>query len=158
MKMSRFLIISAALFMAASSTFAATATREDPPFRQRGDILVEIKGRGVYTYDGDKVPNQSDCEAQCRLLWPPIYAEDEAKPKGSFTILVRKDDGKRQWAFKGKPLYRWVSDVKRGDAGGDGVAGVWRLVKVFPKPTAQISADKIAEKPAEKAVEKTKQK
>ncbi|MGH8051269.1 MAG: COG4315 family predicted lipoprotein [Arenimonas sp.] len=152
--MSKYLMLGASLFLAASATFAAAPNKEDPPFRQRGEILVEMKGRGVYTYDGDKVANQSDCFAQCRLLWPPVYAEDEAKPKGSFTILVRKDDGKRQWAFKGKPLYRWVSDVKRGDAGGDGVAGVWRLVKVLAKPSVQPAL----EKTAEKTIEKPKQK
>ena len=152
--MSKYLMFGASLFLAASAAFAATPNKEDPPFRQRGEILVEIKGRGVYTYDGDKVANQSDCFAQCRLLWPPIYADDEAKPKGSFTILVRKDDGKRQWAFKGKPLYRWVSDLKRGDAGGDGVAGVWRLVKVLPKPAVQPAVEKIAEKTTEKPKQK----
>lgn len=149
--MSKYLMLGASLFLAASASFAATPNKEDPPFRQRGDILVETKGRGVYTYDGDKVANQSDCFAQCRLLWPPVYAEDEAKPKGSFTIFVRKDDGRRQWAFKGKPLYRWVSDVKRGDAGGDGVAGVWRLVKVLPKPGTQQPVEKMVAKPVEKA-------
>jgi predicted lipoprotein with Yx(FWY)xxD motif len=152
--MSKYLMLGASLFLAASAAFAATPNKVDPPFRQRGDILVEIKGRGVYTYDGDKVANQSDCFAQCRLLWPPVYAEDEAMPKGSFTILVRKDDGKRQWAFKGKPLYRWVSDVKRGDAGGDGVAGVWRLVKVAPKPVAQAAVEKTDDKTSEKPKQK----
>jgi len=148
--MSRFLIISASLFLLASSAFAATPNKDDPPFRQRGDILVEIKGRGVYTYDGDKIANQSDCFAQCRLLWPPMYADPEAKPKGSFTIFTRKDDGKLQWAFKGKPLYRWVSDIKRGDAGGDGVAGVWRLIKIAPKNNAPVVPDKTASMPTEK--------
>ena len=138
------------LLLFAESAAAATPNLVDPPFRQRGDILVESKGRGVYTYDGDKVPNQSDCVGQCRLLWPPMYADDEAKPKGSFTILIRKDDGKRQWAFKGRPLYRWVSDLKRGDAGGDGVAGVWRLIKVIAKPVSVPAAEKVVQKPSEK--------
>ena len=148
--MSKIFLLCVSLFLAANAASAATFSKADPPFRQRGDILVEIKGRGVYTYDGDKIANETTCFAQCRLLWPPMYAEDEAVPKGSFTIFVRKDDGKRQWAFKGKPLYRWVSDTKRGDAGGDGIAGVWRLVKVFPKPTGQTPAEKIAEKPSAK--------
>ncbi len=143
-------ILCVSLFLVAGAATAASPNLVDPPFRQRGDILVESKGRGVYTYDGDKVPNQSDCLGQCRLLWPPMYAGDEAKPKGSFTILIRKDDGKRQWAFKGKPLYRWVSDLKRGDAGGDGVAGVWRLIKVVAKPISIPTAEKVAEKPSEK--------
>lgn len=137
--MSKIFILCISFFLFANSAIASPFSKEDPPFRQRGDILVEIKGRGVYTYDGDKVANQSDCFAQCRLLWPPVYADDEAKPKGSFSIFVRKDDGKRQWAFKGKPLYRWVSDKKRGDAGGDGVAGVWRLIKVTPKKPANAT-------------------
>lgn len=141
--MSRIFIICFCFFMAAGSALAATVNKVDPPFRQRGDILVELKGRGIYTYDGDTVANESNCFAQCRLLWPPMYAEDEAKPKGSFTIIVRKDDGKRQWAFKSKPLYRWASDLKRGDAGGDGVAGVWHLIKVFQKPSAQTGPEKI---------------
>ena len=148
--MSKIIILCASLLLFSNAVIAATFNKQDPPFRQRGDILVEIKGRGVYTYDGDKVANQSDCFAQCRLLWPPMYADDEAKPKGSFTILDRKDDAKRQWAFKGKPLYRWVSDVKRGDAGGDGIAGVWRLVRVFAKPTSAVAPEKIIEKPTEK--------
>jgi len=142
--MSKFFILCISFFLSANTAGAATFSKEDPPFRQRGDILVEIKGRGVYTYDGDKVANQSDCFAQCRLLWPPIYADDEAKAKGAFTILVRKDDGRRQWAFKGKPLYRWVSDIKRGDAGGDGVAGVWRLIKITPKKQDAAVTDKSA--------------
>ncbi|MEO8001314.1 MAG: hypothetical protein ABI644_05515 [Arenimonas sp.] len=148
--MSKIFMFCVSVFLAANTASAATPNPGNPPFRQRGDILVEIKGRGVYTYDGDKVPNQSDCSAQCRLLWPPVYAEDEALAKGSFTIFVRKDDGKRQWAFKGKPLYRWVSDLKRGDAGGDGVAGVWRLVRVLPKPVSEPSTDTMVKKPSEK--------
>jgi predicted lipoprotein with Yx(FWY)xxD motif len=143
--------------LAAGAVSAAAIAPEDPPFRKRDGILVEVKGRGVYTYDGDKVKNQSDCFDQCRLLWPPMYAEDVAKPKGSFTILVRKDDGRRQWAVNGKPLYRWTSDLKSGDAGGDGVAGVWHLVKVSKTPAAK-PADKPAEKMVDKATPSDKQK
>ena len=31
----------------------------------------------------------------------------------------------RQWAFKGKPLYRWLKDQKPGDKTGDGFNKVW---------------------------------
>ena len=150
--MPRLLIIATSIFLLASSAFAATASKDDPPFRQRGNILVEIKGRGVYTYDGDKVANETTCFAQCRLLWPPMYAEPESKPKGSFTIFTRKDDGKLQWAFKGKPLYRWASDLKRGDAGGDRIAGVWRLIKIAPKNDSTTAPDKTSSAPSEKAI------
>ncbi|KFN41056.1 COG4315 family predicted lipoprotein [Arenimonas oryziterrae] len=115
---------------------AAEPAPGSPPIRQRAGILVDIKGRGLYTFDGDKTPGRSSCNNQCRLLWPPILAEADAQPKPPFTLVVR-DDGTRQWAYRGKPLYRWASDYKRGDAGGDGVSGVWHLVRVTaaaPKP------------------------
>jgi len=101
-----------------------------PPIRQRGGILVDLKGRGLYYFGGDD-PGKSNCSGQCILLWPPIIADANAKPKGEFSLVVR-DDGQKQWAWKGKPLYRWVSDRKRGDAGGDGVNGVWHLARLQP--------------------------
>jgi predicted lipoprotein with Yx(FWY)xxD motif len=103
----------------------------EPPIRKLDGHLVDLKGRGLYTWDGDKVLGQSTCSAQCRLLWPPIVADDAATPKGPFTIATRPD-GTHQWALRGRPLYRWASDKKYGDAGGDQVAGSWHLVKVAP--------------------------
>ena len=38
-----------------------------------------------------------------------------------------RDDGVRQWAYKGKPLYTWSKDTKPGDASGDGVGGSWHI-------------------------------
>ena len=125
---------------------AVDVSPSDPPIRQREGILVDLKGRGLYSYDGDVDPKRSLCINQCRLLWPPIAASAEAKPKGQFTIVARPD-GTRQWAYRGKPLYRWVSDQKRGDAAGDGIMGVWHLVKLPPPipnltPQAQAPANK----------------
>jgi predicted lipoprotein with Yx(FWY)xxD motif len=109
----------------------AAMAPSDPPVRQRNGILVDLKGRALYTYDGDIDSRRSRCNNQCRLLWPPIFASAEAQPKGRFTIVARAD-GSRQWAYDGKPLYRWVSDRKRGDAGGDGIMDVWHLVHLPP--------------------------
>jgi predicted lipoprotein with Yx(FWY)xxD motif len=39
-----------------------------------------------------------------------------------------RNDGGRQWAFKGKPLYLWIKDHKPGDMTGDGFKGVWHVV------------------------------
>jgi predicted lipoprotein with Yx(FWY)xxD motif len=43
-------------------------------------------------------------------------------------VIVR-DDGSRQWAYKGKPLYLWVKDHKPGDTTGDGFRGVWHVAR-----------------------------
>ncbi|MCX7041806.1 MAG: ATP-binding protein [Gammaproteobacteria bacterium] len=124
----------------AAQDAAAKAPSGDPPIRKLDGILVDTKGRGLYTYVNDKTLGKSDCNNQCRLLWPPLKAEPGAVPKGPFTLAVR-DDGSKQWALRGKPLYRWASDKNYGDAGGDGVSEAWRLVRVAPpKPAASAPA------------------
>ena len=47
---------------------------------------------------------------------------------GDWTVVVR-DDGTRQWAFRGKPVYYWAKDTKPGDRTGDGFNNVWRLAR-----------------------------
>jgi predicted lipoprotein with Yx(FWY)xxD motif len=118
---------------AADAVEPATQPAADsgPPIRKLDGHLVDLKGRGLYTWDGDKTAGRSTCNLQCRLLWPPILADAGAKPSGAFTIVVR-EDGSKQWALRGRPLYRWASDKKYGDAGGDGVSDVWHLVRIRP--------------------------
>jgi predicted lipoprotein with Yx(FWY)xxD motif len=55
-------------------------------------------------------------------------AATDAKPAGDYTVITR-DDGSKQWAYKGKPLYSWVKDQKPGDKTGEGVAGAWHVAK-----------------------------
>jgi len=122
---------------ALAQTAAPAASPSDPPIRKLNGHLVDLKGRGLYFWDGDTKGNSSQCNAQCRILWPPLFADDNAIPKGPFD-LVKRDDGRYQWALKGRPLYRWTSDKKWGDAGGDGVADMWHLVIVgTPKKAAE---------------------
>ena len=127
----RHIAFTSLLAFAASGLVLASpaASPGDPPIRKLDGHLVDAKGRGLYTWDGDTKGSTSQCNAQCRLLWPPLFAAEGAVPKGPFD-LVKRDDGRYQWALKGRPLYRWASDKKWGDAGGDGVAGTWHLVKV----------------------------
>jgi predicted lipoprotein with Yx(FWY)xxD motif len=47
---------------------------------------------------------------------------------GDYSVITR-DDGTKQWALKGKPLYYWVKDQKPGDTTGDGVNSVWHTAK-----------------------------
>jgi predicted lipoprotein with Yx(FWY)xxD motif len=93
-------------------------------------ILTDEKGMSLYVWDND-IPNsgKSLCVGGCSLSWPPMLAADDAKPAGDFTLIVR-DDGKKQWAHKGKPLYSWVNDKKPGDRTGDGFrGGIWHLAR-----------------------------
>ena len=47
---------------------------------------------------------------------------------GDWSVIAR-DDGSKQWAYKGKPLNYWVKDQKAGDRTGDGFNKVWQLAK-----------------------------
>jgi predicted lipoprotein with Yx(FWY)xxD motif len=47
---------------------------------------------------------------------------------GDYTVVTR-DDGTRQWSYKGKPLYFWVKDRQPGDKTGEGVNNVWRTAR-----------------------------
>ncbi len=80
-------------------------------------ILTDSKGMTLYTFDMDKEPGKSACNGQCITYWPALTAAAEAKPMGNWTIATR-DDGAKQWAYKGKPLYTFMMDKKAGDTAG----------------------------------------
>jgi predicted lipoprotein with Yx(FWY)xxD motif len=80
-------------------------------------VLVDAKGMTLYTFDNDK-DGKSVCNGQCAQYWPPLAAGADAKAMGDWTVITR-DDGSKQWAHKGKPLYTFVQDKKAGDNTGN---------------------------------------
>ena len=95
-----------------------------------GGVLTGATGMTLYTFDKDTAGSgKSVCNGPCATNWPPLMAADMAKPYGEYTVISR-DDGKKQWAYKGKPLYFWVKDQKPGDKTGDGfLNGAWHVAK-----------------------------
>ena len=74
---------------------------------------------------GDKdTPGVSNCYDDCAVKWPPLFAADDAKDEGEFTVVTRKD-GTKMWAHDGWPLYLWINDKAPGDTTGDKVGDVW---------------------------------
>ena len=90
-------------------------------------MLADPNGMTLYTYDKD-TPGKSACTGECAEYWPPVKASASDKPVGDLTLITR-DDGTKQWADGGKPLYTYVKDKKPGDVTGDGVNNVWHAVK-----------------------------
>jgi predicted lipoprotein with Yx(FWY)xxD motif len=89
-------------------------------------ILADMKGMTLYTFMKD-AECKSNCNGQCEKNWPPLMAAADAMPMGDWTIVTR-DDGSKQWAYKGKPLYTWAKDTKPGETTGDGVGnGAWKI-------------------------------
>ncbi len=54
-----------------------------------------------------------DTRPTCIQQWPPVYADDSAKPVGKFTIVTRPD-GRKQWTYGGYALYTSVLDHDAG--------------------------------------------
>jgi predicted lipoprotein with Yx(FWY)xxD motif len=116
-----------ALFLAVPMALAQTAEPAKTAETSKGKVLVDPKGMTLYTWDRDTTPGKSGCNGQCATNWPPLLASAEAKPSGEFTVVAR-DDGAKQWAFKGKPLYYWKDDKKAGDVEGDNRNNIWHVV------------------------------
>ena len=99
------------------------------PAKMADNLLVGPNGMTLYTFNNDPAGSgKSVCNGPCATNWPPLMATDMDKPSGDYTIVTR-DDGKKQWALKGKPLYYWAKDTKPGDKTGDGFNNVWQLAK-----------------------------
>ena len=124
------------LGLAAAAMMIGTAYAMDPAMysdSSMGKILTDDKGMTLYTFDKDtKGASMSACVDKCIVAWPPFLAPDGAMASGDWTIVDVKDkDGmmKKMWAYDGWPLYYWVKDKAPGDTTGDGVGGVWHVVK-----------------------------
>jgi len=91
-------------------------------------VMVDHGGMTVYTFDKDPAgAGKSVCNGKCAMNWPPLTPGASETAGGDFTIITR-DDGSRQWAYRGMPLYLWIKDKKPGDRTGDGVNKVWHVV------------------------------
>ena len=114
----------AALLAAGCSTMEPAA-----PAKVSDGVFVGSNGMTLYTFDRDATGSgKSVCNGPCAQNWPPLMAAAGAAASGDWVVVTR-DDGSKQWAYKGKPLYFWVKDQKAGDRTGDGVNNVWRLAK-----------------------------
>ncbi|MGE5648971.1 hypothetical protein [Noviherbaspirillum sp. UKPF54] len=120
-----FIVTTALAALAGYSSIASAAT----PAKASDGVLTTPAGMTLYTFDNDAAGSgKSACNGPCATNWPPLQAEDGDQPSGDYSI-VKRDDGKKQWAYKGKPLYQWVNDKKPGDKTGDGVKNVWHAAK-----------------------------
>ena len=119
--------LAAGLLIASGAAFAQMAPAKTGD-SAKGKVLTDGKGMTLYTFDKD-AGGKSACNGPCATNWPPALAVDGAKPMGPWTIVTR-DDGLKQWAYNGKPVYAFAKDTKAGDTTGDGfLNGAWHIAK-----------------------------
>jgi predicted lipoprotein with Yx(FWY)xxD motif len=98
-----------------------------------GEILVGSDGMTLYVLTADP-PGESVCTGGCAEAWPPLMVDGP----GDLLDSVRADvdlgtterpGGGLQVTADGTPLYYFARDEEPGDASGQGINGVWFVLR-----------------------------
>jgi predicted lipoprotein with Yx(FWY)xxD motif len=105
---------------------AAVAAEHGAPsmkLEHPGDTALSQDGSGHWVYksfpaltrlyvrDGDK-PSASRCNEGCASAWPPLLAtHDKVGERVGDWVVIARDDGRPQWAYKGRPVYMRFHDL-----------------------------------------------
>lgn len=122
------------MFVMLTFALAACAGMDGAPVRYSNGVMTNNDGMSLYTFDKDVAGSgKSVCNGPCAKNWPPFMAAGDAPAGGDWSVITR-DDGSKQWAYGGKPLYLWSKDQTPGDKTGDGFNNAWHVVKYEPSP------------------------
>jgi predicted lipoprotein with Yx(FWY)xxD motif len=116
-----------------ASSAIASAGGAEPKNKEHPDVVAlsqSTSGEWVYksfpqltrlyvtTADG---PRKSGCDDTCATAWPPLAARDDDKAGrkvGNWSVVVR-DNGQKQWAYKGQPVHLRFHDLPEDSYGVD---------------------------------------
>ncbi len=78
-------------------------------------------------------PARAPATADCATNWPPYAADDPTEIKADSTAtgklsIVTRDDGTKQLAYNGMPLYYFAADKAAGDTNGAALPN-WGVAK-----------------------------
>jgi len=127
---------------------AALAQAANPTVQVRYDakygyFLTDAAGMTLYTFANDTA-GKSNCNGACATAWPPLAADSASvaplNVPGSFSVITR-DDGTKQVAYDGKPLYTFRADAKVGDTAGQAFHNVWWVANLEPAIQTLETAD-----------------
>ena len=99
-----------------------------------GTFLIGYTGMTLYSYAKDSA-GTSTCYAQCATNWPPYVFPASMQLNIEYGVssaeagTITRADGSTQVTYKGLPLYFYAGDTSSGDTNGQGVGGVWSVVK-----------------------------
>jgi predicted lipoprotein with Yx(FWY)xxD motif len=125
----RTILLSAILAAAGGYGIALAAEAMPADVHVMHGMLTGMHGMTLYTFAKDTTPNESMCKGNCLKNWPAVKASADAHNMGDWSVISR-DDGTKQWAYKGKPLYYFANDKKEGDTVGEGKGnGAWHIAK-----------------------------
>ena len=96
-----------------------------------GPVFADAEGYTLYVTRRDTEPGVSTCFEDCASVWPPVRASAGAAAFGEWS-LVERGDGAPQWAYQGRPLYRYRWEQETNWAIGQG--NLWQIATVDPFP------------------------
>jgi predicted lipoprotein with Yx(FWY)xxD motif len=135
------LVAAGPLASASSAGAAATAARPaksglvEVMWAKRGKLgMILVTGSGMtlyrYTPDGTGKPT---CTGGCASAWPPLLLpanQPAAKASAGVTgIGSVASHGHRQVTYHHMPLYTYAGDKAAGQVNGQGIGGVWFVIK-----------------------------
>jgi predicted lipoprotein with Yx(FWY)xxD motif len=134
-------MIAAAVLLSAGSALAGEHEAAAPPppkpegppkaiIGKKGPLLVDPKGMTLYYFERDDSGTKSTCNDACAEKRPPVTAADNAIANGDFTVITR-DDGKKMWAYRYRPLYTSERDSAPGDTKGDDPSQLWHIARPY---------------------------
>lgn len=101
-------------------------TKTDPT---KGSYLTDFAGMTLYIFDKDS-KDTSNCSGSCITNWPAYTSGAVAQKMFPVNIgVITRADGTKQFTYKGMPLYYYAGDKTAGDTNGDGIGGIWHIVK-----------------------------
>ena len=105
-------------------------------------VLTDFEGFTLYALNGDAMGERTCSDPGCRMDWLPVPAPALALDVGRFSVVTRTD-GARQWAYRGRPLYRYRGDLLPGDAHGRAADEHWSMAVLtdnFRPPQVAVTA------------------
>jgi predicted lipoprotein with Yx(FWY)xxD motif len=97
-----------------------------------GPIFTDTEGKTLYTNKKD-INGISKCIGGCLKAWPPYVASSETGNLPTDISISKRSDGTLQYTWKRMPLYYYSNDRKPGDVNGEGIGGVWSVVKLLAR-------------------------
>ena len=101
-----------------------------PAIRINGIMVDSANQLALYTYANDTA-NHSNCMDACTTQWLPFYASEHDANRGDFSVFTRQD-GRKQWALAGKPLYFRAEDAQSGAKAEEADESGWKVFRVTP--------------------------
>jgi predicted lipoprotein with Yx(FWY)xxD motif/plastocyanin len=112
-----------------------------------GTYLVDARGMALYYFAKD-IPGKSNATGTVLATWPVFSPDSLVAPSAlnaDDLATITRDDGMKQAAYKGWPLYYYIGDTASGDTLGQGVGGVWFVANTVtsgPMPAVTITSPK----------------